>query len=64
MGNNQQCKSCKNAKKVATDLWAETVAMWQPCPECCPEDYERFWSLPNDTDRVNWFSMKAATSNK
>lgn len=53
---SENCSYCKDKKKVPTDLHAETVASWQPCPNCKPEEYKAFWDSPKDEDRLNWFA--------
>jgi len=55
----QACVYCEDKKRIPTDLWAKTGALWQPCSLCCLEAYEKFWALSDDQDRINWFSNKA-----
>lgn len=54
----QSCVYCEDKKKTPTDLWDTTSAMWEPCSECCPEEYKKFRALSDDNERINWFSQK------
>lgn len=55
----QACTYCEDKKRMPTDIWAETKAMWQPCSECCKEEWKKFWALEDDQGRIKWFSDKA-----
>jgi hypothetical protein len=49
------CKFCAGKGRVPTDMWnKETMAMWEPCHVCRPDDAKLFYRVPEGA-RQAWF---------
>ncbi len=59
------CLCCKGDKKIQTDMWnKETMATYEPCPFCCNEEHDLFYSdQTTEQQRQQWYIRQEGNIN-